>query len=125
MQWGWQTDRNWRFDPLWTLDPIANKVCRQLVKCECNKKKEVYKCYVRCSSVQLDQTCTDLYKCKETCDYAQKFKNSDNGNHKMPDTDDEDLMTEEIENNTGEEDSDKMVFMDFDEEIDILLDDNF
>ena len=72
------------------------------------------------------QTCTELCKCKAACQYFLQFKESDNNNEQIVDTDDDDSITEEIESESGEEDYiNDEIYIDFDADIDILFDDDF
>ena len=72
------------------------------------------------------QTCTELCKWKAACPYSLEFKESDNNNEQIVDTDDDDSITEEIESESGEEDYiNDEIYIYFDTDIDILFDDDF
>ena len=121
--WGWQKDKSGRYNPLWSLLPIASKACSQLIKCCCKQKDGSFNCSGRCSCAKVRQTCTELCKCKAACPYSIEFKESD---EPIVDTDDDDSITDEIESENGEEDyTNEDIYIDFDADIDILFGDDF
>ena len=61
---GWQKiDNIWK--PLWTLNPIASKVCQELIKCGCNPENS---CKQRCKCAKSNLPCTSLCKCGGDCE---------------------------------------------------------
>ena len=66
--WGWHKKSvDGQYVLLWTLDPIASKACKQLIKCNCSMKDGIFRCNGRCSCRRSTQHCTELSKCKGLC----------------------------------------------------------
>ena len=66
--WGWlDNPENGSKQPLWTIDPIASKACKQLTKCGCKAKDGIFKCTGPCGCKRSQQNFTDLCKCKGSC----------------------------------------------------------
>ena len=60
-EWGWTfKDEHWT--PVWTTMPQASKVCRELIRCGCQKT-----CGVRCKCQIAKFDCTALCKCSGNC----------------------------------------------------------
>ena len=54
-EWGWKEDGNGDWIPLWTTQPDASAVCRELIKCSCRVG-----CSGRCSCYKAALKCTEL-----------------------------------------------------------------
>ena len=61
---------NSKYEPLWTLDAVASDACRELVKCRCKSKENIFYCNGRCSCRKIDEDCTDLCHCKGKCQWT-------------------------------------------------------
>jgi hypothetical protein len=57
--YGWMKDESGDWKPVWTLLPEADKVCRELIKCNCKNT-----CTGRCKCKKSRLVCTDLCTCK-------------------------------------------------------------
>lgn len=65
LDWGWEAQDN-QFKPKWTVLPIAEKACLELIACKCTKScKGNCKCYK--ANSKLTPICTALCKCGGTC----------------------------------------------------------
>ena len=56
--YGWRKT-DWMFKPVWMTIPEASHVCREFIKCSCQKG-----CSVLCTCIKAQLSCTDLCKCK-------------------------------------------------------------
>ena len=95
--WGWyRKNDDESYVPLWTLDPIASKACRQLTKCVCSLWKGVFKCSGCCGCSRSEQHCTELCKCKGSCKW---WENNDENNVELDIVDEEDeyVMEHDVE----------------------------
>ena len=100
--WGWMKDKEGRYQPFWTLDPIASKGCKQLVKCGCDEKDGVFKCAKRCGCKKVGEVCTALCKCKGICQHSKTLilktlNNADIGDEEVDDADDDEDEIEDID----------------------------
>jgi len=59
--WGWEVDGS-KFMPKWTVLPIAEKVCLELISCKCTKP-----CRGNCKCYRANSVCTALCKCRGIC----------------------------------------------------------
>ena len=94
--WGWLDNKQ----PLWTVDPIVSKACKQLTKCGCKAKDGIFKCSGPCGCKRSRPNCTDLCKCKGSCKWWE-----DNDEESSDDDEDDDGSAEPqaIENEDLEE----------------------
>ena len=61
-EWGWKEDGNSDWIPLWTTQPDASAVCRELIKYSCRVG-----CSGRCSCYKAALKCTELCACAGQC----------------------------------------------------------
>ena len=59
--WGWKVDGS-KFKPKWTVLPVAEKACLELISCKCMKS-----CRGNCKCYRANFVCTALCKCRGTC----------------------------------------------------------
>jgi len=59
--WGWKVDGS-KFKPKWTVLPVAEKACLELISCKCMKS-----CRGNCKCYRANSVCTALCKCRGTC----------------------------------------------------------
>ena len=95
--WGWyKKSVDESYVPLWTLDPIASKACRQLTKCGCSLLNGVFKCIGNCGCRRSGQPCTELCKCKGSCKWLEN-KDENNVELDIVDEEDEHIMEQDLE----------------------------
>ena len=65
--WGWISDTDGHWSPIWTTLPEASKGCRELVRCNCRKS-----CLGRCKCFKSNLKCTQLCFCAGQCPREQQ-----------------------------------------------------
>ena len=71
-EWGWKEDENGDWIPLWTTQPDASAVCRELIKCSWRVG-----CSGRCSCYKAAPKCTELCACAGQCNYITRVIRGD------------------------------------------------
>ena len=60
--WGWESAQTAGYIPKWTILPIVEEACLELISCKCPKS-----CTGNCKCFKTSLECTSLCKCGVTC----------------------------------------------------------